>query len=168
MRLQGTGYRAHDPRWAFAPTSGAGAAKRGGRFNRQGVEALYLAMTAEGAIHEILQGFAMKMEPCMLCSYDVDCDDIVDLSTEASRDAQKIDRKDLSGAWMGVVSPPSWGVADKLIKAGFAGILVPSFAVGARTEWVNLVLWKWSNKAPHRVMVNDPDGRLPKDQSSWR
>ncbi len=30
------------PKWAFLPTSGAGAASRGGRFNRPGVEALYL------------------------------------------------------------------------------------------------------------------------------
>lgn len=30
------------PKWAFLPTSGAGAAIDGGRFNRAGVEALYL------------------------------------------------------------------------------------------------------------------------------
>ncbi|WP_245470224.1 hypothetical protein [Mesorhizobium sp. M7A.F.Ca.MR.362.00.0.0] len=30
------------PKWAFLPTSGAGAAIDGGRFNRPGVEALYL------------------------------------------------------------------------------------------------------------------------------
>lgn len=38
-----TAYRMHVPRWAVAPTSGAGAGKHGGRANRQGVEALYLA-----------------------------------------------------------------------------------------------------------------------------
>jgi hypothetical protein len=30
-------YRMHTPRWAVMPTSGAGAAKHGGRFNRPGV-----------------------------------------------------------------------------------------------------------------------------------
>jgi len=35
-------YRAHTPRWSFAPLSGAGAAVQGGRFNRKGIEALYL------------------------------------------------------------------------------------------------------------------------------
>ncbi len=47
-----TVYRMHVPRWAVAPTSGAGAAKYGGRANRPGVEALYLAMKTETAIHE--------------------------------------------------------------------------------------------------------------------
>ena len=37
-------YRAHTPRWADRPMSGAGAALKGGRFNREGVEALYLSL----------------------------------------------------------------------------------------------------------------------------
>ncbi|TIO05675.1 MAG: RES domain-containing protein, partial [Mesorhizobium sp.] len=32
------------PKWAFLPTSGAGAAMDGGRFNRPGIEALYLGV----------------------------------------------------------------------------------------------------------------------------
>ncbi len=39
-----TAYRMHTPRWATAPTSGAGAAAHGGRANRPGVSALYLAL----------------------------------------------------------------------------------------------------------------------------
>jgi RES domain-containing protein len=31
-------YRFNTPRWSYRPTSGAGAAKVGGRFNRPGVE----------------------------------------------------------------------------------------------------------------------------------
>lgn len=50
-----TVYRMHVPRWAVAPTSGAGAAKYGGRANRPGVEALYLAMKTETAIQEFQQ-----------------------------------------------------------------------------------------------------------------
>lgn len=42
----------HVPRWAVAPTSGAGARKHGGRFNRPGVDALYLALETETAIRE--------------------------------------------------------------------------------------------------------------------
>jgi RES domain-containing protein len=37
-------YRALTPRWASRPASGAGAAAKGGRFNREGVEALYLSL----------------------------------------------------------------------------------------------------------------------------
>lgn len=37
-------FRMHTPKWASAPLSGAGAAEHGGRANRPGVEALYLAL----------------------------------------------------------------------------------------------------------------------------
>ena len=47
VRLQSTFYRGHDPRWAFLPPSGEGAATAGGRFNPKGVPALYLAATID-------------------------------------------------------------------------------------------------------------------------
>ncbi|WP_371860360.1 hypothetical protein [Sulfuriferula plumbiphila] len=40
----------HAPKWAVAPTSGAGAAKHGGRVNRPGVGTL-LALEAECVFH---------------------------------------------------------------------------------------------------------------------
>lgn len=48
-------YRVIAPRWSHASTSGAGAARKGGRFNRPGLEALYLSQTAETALSEIRQ-----------------------------------------------------------------------------------------------------------------
>jgi RES domain-containing protein len=50
-----TAYRMHAPIWAVAPTSGAGAAKHGGRVNRPGVAALYLALDIETAVKEFQQ-----------------------------------------------------------------------------------------------------------------
>lgn len=47
-RYSGLATQAHDPRRAFAPTSGAGAAIHGGRFNPKGMAALDLADTIEG------------------------------------------------------------------------------------------------------------------------
>ena len=47
MRLRTTVYRAHNPRWSFAPLSGAGAARYGGRFNPTGMEALYTSRRFE-------------------------------------------------------------------------------------------------------------------------
>lgn len=44
------------PKWAHVPTSGAGAAIDGGRFNRPGVEALYLARAPQTALEEYRQG----------------------------------------------------------------------------------------------------------------
>ncbi|HXN44306.1 MAG TPA: RES domain-containing protein, partial [Xanthobacteraceae bacterium] len=63
--------------------------------------------------------------------------------------------------------PSSWAIARRLISEGWAGILVPSFAVGATPEDQVLVLWDWSGAPPHRVRVFDPGGRLPKNQLSW-
>ena len=79
MRFAGTCYRAHDPRWAFKPISGAGAAVHGGRFNPRGTEALYLALSLIGAVNEAAQGFAFKLQPMVLCSYDADIDGIAGL-----------------------------------------------------------------------------------------
>jgi len=172
LRFQGTCYRAHDPRWSFAPLSGEGAAIHGGRFNPKGVPALYLALTITTAVKEINQGFAHKIEPCVICSYDVDCDDIVDLRTEDDRKTGGASLADLACAWFSNISqgsePPSWRISRKLLDAGKAGILVPSFAPGATSADQNLVLWKWGKSRPHRVSVYDPSGRLPKDQLSWK
>jgi RES domain-containing protein len=55
---------------------------------------------------------------------------------------------------------PSQAIARDLVRKGANGALVPSFAPGVRDGAVNLVLWKWSDALPCRVMVYDPDGRL--------
>ena len=172
LRFTGTCYRAHDPRWAYAPLSGAGAALRGARFNAKGIPALYLGVTLETAILEANQGFAHKIDPCTLCSYDVDCDDIADLRDEASRKYLGVALGDMACAWSsdlaGGLTPPSWTLANLMIAKGLAGILVPSFANRAMPNHQNLVLWKWGKNLPHQVNVVDTQGRLPRDQSSWQ
>ncbi|MCO0638328.1 RES domain-containing protein, partial [Lutimaribacter sp. EGI FJ00014] len=99
MRFVGTCYRAHDPRWAFKPTSGDGAAIRGARFNPKGVPALYLALTVMTAVKEANQGFAHRIDPCVLCSYEVDCEDIVDLTSEQGRREVSVALEDMACAW---------------------------------------------------------------------
>jgi RES domain-containing protein len=157
--------------WAWAPTSGEGAAARGGRFNPVGTPALYLALTLEGTFLEMSAGFGHRFDPLTLCSYKVDCEDIVDLRAEAGRTAAGIRLEDMACAWAYERScgrkPASWTVAETLIAAGASGILTPSFATGARSDMANLVLWKWGHTLPHKVEVHDPSGRLPKDQTSW-
>jgi len=171
LRFRGVCYRAHDPRWSFLPTSGAGAAVRGARFNPKGVPALYLALTVVGAVKEANQGLARRIDPCVLCSYEVDCEDIVDLTSEPTRKEYGISADEMACAWMMSLAederPKSWAIHDRLTASGHAGILVPSFAPGAVDTDRNLVLWRWSPDPPHRVEVIDPSGRLPRDQLSW-
>lgn len=172
MRFKGACYRAHDPRWAFSPLSGDGAKVHGGRFNPKGMPALYLALTVEGMFIEMGHGLARRFEPLTVCTYDVDVDDIVDLTNDEGCSASRVTLDDLACAWAADVAnnrePASWQLAKRLIADGGAGLLAPSFAVGARTDMVNLVLWKWGADLPHRIEVHDPSGRLPKDQLSWR
>lgn len=172
MRLQATCYRAHDPQWAFSPLSGDGAKAKGGRFNPIGVPALYLSRTLEGMFLEMAHGFVHRFDPLTVCIYEVDVDDIVDLTTNESRKAASVDLAAMACPWALDLAhgrePASWGIAKQLIARGAAGILVPSFARGARSDMHNLVLWTWGLQLPHRVLVHDPRGRLPKDQSSWR
>jgi RES domain-containing protein len=152
--------------------SGDGAAIHGGRFNPKGVPALYLSLDVFAAIAEANQGFASKFLPCVLCSYDVDCEDIADLRTDEARQELHVEPAEMECAWFLDASkgrqPPSWRLANRLIDGGSAGALVPSFAPGAREANQNLVLWRWSDSLPHKVSVHDPSGRLPKDQLSWR
>lgn len=152
--------------------SGEGARLHGGRWNAVGTPALYLASSLDGVISEMTQGFANRMEPLTLVQYNVDCDDIIDLTDPDVRETLGIDVGDMSGAWKTLPGddsiPPTWDIADALIDGGAAGILVPSFAPGAKAEHHNLVLWDWADVPPHQVLVHDPEGKLPKDDSSWR
>lgn len=151
--------------------SGDGAAIRGARFNPRGVPALYLSFSIMTAIKEANQGFAHRLDPCVLCSYEVDCEDVADLMTEEGRRAYRVELGEMVCAWAAALAdgdrPVSWSVYDRLKAQGVAGICVPSFAPGAAADDRNLVLWKWGADLPHKVSVIDPSGRLPKDQLSW-
>jgi RES domain-containing protein len=172
LRFAGLCYRAHDPRWSFRPLSGEGPAVHGGRFNPKGVPALYLALDPLTAIKEANQSFAHKIEPCVLCSYDVDCDDVVDLRDDGARAASGVSGQDMAAGWFSFLAerrePPSWRIARRLIAERAAGILAPSYAPRAASADHNLVLWNWSDRPLHRIAVFDPSGKLPKDQLSWR
>lgn len=171
MRFVARCYRAHDPRWSFAPTSGAGAAITGGRFNRRGEATLYLSLDIGTVFLECTQGMANRMQPLTVCEYDVDCDPVADLRTEPAHATLGVAWTDLACGWMVFLrsgrDAPSWKVADRLRAEGHAGMLVPSFAPGARSDQINLVLWRWGPDLPASVTVYDPERRLPTDQRSW-
>ncbi len=171
MRLSGLVYRAHNPRWSFAPTSGAGAARYGGRFNPVGLPALYAARRMETAWREAQQGFPFKAQPLTICAYEVDCADIADLQDEDSCRALEVSFLDLACPWEDLaergIEPPSWQVAKRMIVSGHVGIIVPSFAPGATSDDRNVIFWTWSDDLPHRVRVIDDESRLPRDARSW-
>lgn len=172
MKYEGLVYRAHNPRWAFAPTSGEGAARFGGRFNRMGRQALYTSLRIETAWLEAQQGFAFKAQPMTLVAYAVVCDDMLDLSDAAICVVHDVQPDDLSCAWedLGSCRQPvaSWLLAERLIATGIAGVIVPSFAARARPDDRNAVFWRWGEAPPHQVRAIDAHSRLPKDDTAWR
>ena len=172
MRFTGLTYRAHNPAWAFSPTSGAGAARLGGRFNPVGIEALSSSLSDTGAIAEYQQGFSHRPLPRTLCAYNVDCDDIVDLTAPDELNRHHIILADLASPWEMQYDegriPTTWEIAFRLIDEGVSGIIVPSFASNAPPQAKNLVLWDWSDKPPHQVILIDDNHYLPRNQSSWK
>jgi RES domain-containing protein len=164
IRFAARAYRAHDPRWSFEPASGKGAAITGGRFNRVGQAALYLSLLPITALAECTQGFANRMMPLTLCEYDIDCEGVADLTDAETRTALGVSEADIGCAWLtyqrkGKIAP-SQAVAAALQAKGMNGALVRSFVPGIDDGAVNLVLWKWGDTLPSRVVVYDPDGRL--------
>ncbi|WP_404385835.1 RES family NAD+ phosphorylase [Caenispirillum salinarum] len=176
MRLKGLVYRAHNPRWSFAPTSGDGAALHGGRFNPKGTPALYTSLRPETAWLEAQQAFPFKPQPLTLCAYDVDCADVANLTDAEERARLNVTLGDLACPWELLASqgeePPSWHLARRLMAEGIAGIIVESFAPGAGQAagfpHRNAIFWRWSGRPPHRVTIIDDFGRLPRDGMSWR
>jgi len=94
------------------------------------------------------------------------------LTDAATMAAHEIGAADLACAWKDPsargLKPPSWAITERLVAAGIAGIIVPSFAKGAVAPDINVVFWDWTLAAPHQVRVIDDDQRLPKDASCWR
>ena len=135
------------------------------------MKALYTSFRFETAWLEAQQAFAFKAQPLTLCAYDVDCDDVLDLRDSGTLTAHGIAPSDLACAWKDLetsgIRPPSWILADRLIRDAIAGVVVPSFASGATPADINAVFWRWSDARPHQVRVVDPLGRLPRDDRSW-
>lgn len=156
------------PKWAYLPTSGAGAASDGGRFNRPGVEALYLSRSPATALEEYRRGSSIA-PPATLAAYHVTLHDVADLSGGFDPAAWSADWAQWDCDWRRIARidrkvPPSWKLGDQVIADGCRGLLFPSLMDAGG---VNLVVFNANLTASDSVKVHDPDGRLPRDQSSW-
>lgn len=155
------------PKWAFLPASGAGAAVDGGRFNRPGVEALYLSRSAQTALEEYKQGASIT-PPATLAAYKLTLAEVADLSQGFDPGAWDNAWREWDCAWHQIARidrevPPSWTLADLVIIAGLRGILFPSLRHAGGT---NLVIFPANLVDGDNVTVHDPDHRQPQDQSS--
>lgn len=163
-----TAYRMHVPKWAVAPTSGAGAAKHGGRANRPGLEALYLALETDTAVREYQQ-VSTLLPPGTLTSYQLTVMPVVDFTAGYSASTWEPLWGDFYCDWRELwfnrrIEPPSWVVGDSVIAAGGKGILFPSRLAGGGT---NLVVFTGMLAAADSLEVYDPGKALPQTQASW-
>lgn len=161
-------YRYLTPKWAHLPLSGAGAASAGGRFNRPGLEALYLSAAPETALAEYKQGSSLP-KPATLAAYEVELVDVVDLSAGYDPDHWPASWADWNCNWRWIArverkTPPSWRLGDDAIRSGAGGLLFPSTHQAGGT---NLVVFSANLTADDQLAVHDPDAMLPKDQRSW-
>jgi len=158
-------YRAHSPQWASQPLSGSGAARHGGRLNRPGVNALYLADSQTTAIGEYQQLDSL-MPPCTLVTYRIVIQRVVDFRAGyAPTTGRHYGRsyRATGGALLERIEPPSWVLADEVRRAGHAGVLFPSI----QGNGVNLVVYSDALGANDVLRVYDPGNSLPRNQRSW-
>ena len=159
MRYEGLLYRALNPIYAREPLSGAGAEKYGGRFNRIGRPALYTSLHPDTALREANQ--VGTLQPTTLVAYDADIAPLLDGRDPKALTPFGLEPADLNDpAWRDRMlrreAVPTQELAEAAIGDGYAGILVPSFARGARPDAINLVLWRWDGA----LRLVDDDNRL--------
>ena len=144
--------------------SGEGARLFGGRFNRIEIPALYTSLSPLTAVREA-SPLGRPLQPILLCAYEVDAEPVFDSRNRQSRAAYGVTDADLRcPTWRTIMYrgeiPASQALADRLIRAGHAGMLVRSFAAGAGPDDLNLVFWTWGDRLPSRVAVSDDERRL--------
>lgn len=156
-------YRALNPVYAREPLSGRGAELYGGRFNPKGTPALYLSFSVMTALREANQ--VGSLQPTTLVSYEAELENIFDSRNDRALEAAGMD--------MATLADPTWrdqmkatgesktqAFARQLIADGYVGLLVRSFALGATMADLNLVLWRWGDSAPSRLVLIDDENRL--------
>ncbi len=85
MHFKGLAYRAHNPAWFFSPLARDCSKLKGGRFNPKGISTFYLSLSQTWSLAEYNQGFPHRPQSATLCTYRINCDDIVNLKDPNER-----------------------------------------------------------------------------------
>ena len=105
------------------------------------------------------------MQPLVLCSYELDVDPVFDALDPTKRAERIVSLEELdSPAWRDEMfsgrKPASHALAERLVSLGYMGMRYRSYATGAAENDFNLVLWRWANDLPSRVILIDDENRL--------
>jgi RES domain-containing protein len=158
MRYQGKLYRALNPIYAREPLSGRGAELYGGRFNPKGMPALYTSTSIMTALREANQ--VGNLQPTTLVSYTAEIERVFDSRDTTALLAMQMDSAALADTtWRDQMKANGEArtqiFARTLIANGFSGLLVRSFAPGARADDLNIVLWNWTTPSSHLTLIDD-------------
>ena len=156
-------YRALNPVWASKPLSGDGAARFGGRFNAVGTPALYCSLSPLTALREANQ--IGDLQPTVLVAYNAQIESVFDgRSVRTLADFGMAPELLADPAWRDEVTVSGEArtqtFAKSLLGRGYHGLLVPSFARGAGTDDLNLILWRWGAQPPSQLDLIDDENRL--------
>lgn len=171
MRYQGLLYRCINPVFAAEPLSGRGAKLYGGRFNAKGVAALYTSLSIETAIREANQ--AGSLQPTLMVSYAADLRPVFDATVAANllpygMTPVALAADDWRDQMRAKGRSDTQEFAAALVRDGFVGMVVPSFAAGVRASDLNMVLWEWQRPGARIALVDD-EGRLGlREAGHWR
>ena len=156
MSYRGPLFRALNPLYAREPLSGRGAELHGGHFNPKGMPALYASLSILTALREANQ--VGSLQPTTLVSYEAEIERVFDSRDEAALLAHGMDSAALAdAAWRDQMreagESKTQGFARRLIAAGFDALMVRSFAPGTTAKDLNLVLWRWGDERPARLVL---------------
>jgi RES domain-containing protein len=111
-----------------------------------------------------------RLQPTILVSYKAAIESVFDGRDGRALADQGFSLADLpSNSWRDQAKAegeaPTQILARRLVKAGYHGLMVPSFAAGATAADLNLVLWLWSDRSPTLLELIDDEGRLLRPQA---
>ena len=164
MRFRGLVYRVHNPRWSWTPCParehiGTEGASTGAAFRRSTLR----SPRSPPYLKHNRQADRCSHSP--FCAYEVGAEPVFDALDIEQCQALDVRESDLAcPVWeaemLAGAIPASHSLADTLVAAGYTGMLVQSFAIGAGAGDFNLVMWHWGADRPSRVTLIDDEGRL--------
>lgn len=106
-----------------------------------------------------------SLQPTTLVSYKADIANVFDSRNDDALRSFGMDAAALADAsWRDQMRVKGRAktqlFADALIDQGFHGLLVHSFVRGSGDDDFNLILWKWSDALPSKIMLVDDESRL--------
>ncbi len=159
-------WRAFVPRWAYAPLSGEGAARFGGRWNPVGASTIYAARELSAAWAEYNQGFVQH--PALIAQLELKNARLADLTGQDRLADFGVGIDIHRCEWRFLVDqgkmPETYRLRERLLARSFDGVIYPSFMSPGGTC---VALWRWNISDGPSLEVIDPEGRLPKSSASW-